>query len=171
MTPSDTAARSAAKAESLPADDPGPVGEKGEIGVSFLSRELLLASAGKLNEETHTVEGLGTLLLGEIGADIRAEILTEQQSVALFAEGAAKKLDRKWYEKKILLAGVLDPASPEGARLPLLKPGDMDAVMRIGGAKIAEVVDVIERLSLMGRHIASAEGNSNGAANSAGSSE
>jgi hypothetical protein len=143
--------------------DPAPVGPK------FASRESLLGAAGRLNEEQHEVEGLGLLLLGEIGADVRAEILTEQQSVALFAEGAAKKLDRKWYEKKILLAGVLDPDSPVGARLPLLKQGDMDTVMRIGGAKIGEVVDAIERLSLMGRHVVSAEGNSNGATNSAGS--
>ena len=167
MAPSDTATRKAPVGVG-PADDPGAEGTEGPAGTSCLSRDALLAAAGKLNEEVHTVDGLGTLLLGEIGADVRAEILTEQQSVALFAEGAAKKLDRKWYEKKLLLAGVLDPQSPEGNRAPLFKPGDMDSVMRIGGAKIAEVVDAIERLSLMGRHMVSAEGNSNGAANSAG---
>ena len=134
----------------------------------FATRDNWLTSAGKLNEEEKNIEGIGLMLLSEIGADVRAEILTEQQSVALFAEGAAKKLDRKWYEKKILLAGVLDPTSPEGARLPLFKPGDMDTVMRNGGAKIAEVVDSIEKLSLMGRYVQSAEGNSNGATNSGG---
>lgn len=158
MSPTDNATRTAPVVEPQAPTEP-----------KFATRDILLAAAGRLNEEVHEVTGLGTLLLGEIGADVRAEILTEQQSVALFAEGAAKKLDRKWYEKKILLAGILDPSSPEGARLPLFKQGDMDTVMRIGGAKIGEVVDAIERLSLMGRHVVSAEGNSNGLPNSAGS--
>src|ERR1700723_3598611 len=145
MNPVDTASLPAEKVVEKPAVTE-PEAPK------FATRAVWRAAAGKLNEEEKHVEGLGLLLLGEIGADVRAEILTEQQSVALFAEGAAKKLDRKWYEKKLLLAGVLDPASPEGARLPLFKQGDMDSVMRIGGSKIGEVVDAIERLSLMGRH-------------------
>lgn len=155
MNPSDTGSATVEKAEQKPA-------------VKYATREDWLSCAGKLNEEERTITGLGEMLLGEIGADVRAEIMTEQQSIALFAEGAAKKIDRKWYEKKLLLAGVLDPNSPAGARTPLFRQGDLDSVMRIGGAKIAEVVDAIERLSLMGRYMPSAEGNSNGSPNSAG---
>lgn len=134
----------------------------------YLSREDWIGNAGKFNEEEKEVPGLGLMILSEIGADVRADILTEQQSVALFAEGAAKKLNRRSYEKTLLQAGVRDPLSPPGARLPLFKAGDMDTVMQIGGSKIGEVVDTIERLSLMGRHTVSAEGNSNGATNSGG---
>jgi hypothetical protein len=78
------------------------------------------------------------------------------------------KLDRRAYERRLLLHGVLDPASPEGNRLPLLQPADIDRVFKIGGAKIGVVIDTIERLSMLGRYAVSAEGNSNGTQSSAG---
>jgi hypothetical protein len=134
----------------------------------FASREDFLAAAGRLAEERVHVEGLGWLLLGEIGADVRADITTEQSSVLLAPEDKPRRLDRRAYERRLLLHGVLDPSSPEGNRLPLLQPGDIDRVFKIGGAKIGAVVDVIERLSLLGRYAQSAEGNSNETQSSVG---
>ncbi len=136
--------------------------------IAYASREDWLAAAGHLAEERRHVDGLGWLLLGEIGADVRADITTEQSAVLLAPEDKPRKLDRRAYERRLLLHGVLDPDSPEGARLPLLQPGDIDRVFKIGGAKIGTVIDTIERLSLLGRYAQSAEGNSNGTPSSAG---
>lgn len=140
----------------------------------FASRDDFLAAAGRLSEEEVDVPGLGLLLLGEIGADVRADITTDQSAVLLTPEKDEKgnvnvrKLDRRSYERRLLLHGVLDPGSPEGNRLALLQPGDIDRVFKIGGAKIGVVIDTIERLSMLGRYAASAEGNSNGTPSSAG---
>ncbi len=150
--------------------DPLPAKEKSR----FASRDDFLAAAGRFSEEEVAVPGLGLLLLGEIGADVRADITTDQSAVLLIPDkdekGVAnvRKLDRRSYERRLLLHGVLDPSSPEGNRLPLLQPSDIDRVFKIGGAKIGTVVDVIERLSMLGRYSTSAEGNSNGTPSSAG---
>lgn len=137
-----------------------------ENGVA--SRDDWLAAAGHLQEEWVDIPGLGRVLLGEIGADVRADITTDQSAVLLLPEGQVRKLDRRAYERRLLLHGVLDPMSPAGDRLPLLKPADIDRVFKIGGAKIGTVIDVIERLSMLGRYSQSAEGNSNGTPSSAG---
>jgi hypothetical protein len=167
MNPPENATKSPAKmeVESLefepdPRDMPAPP--------RFASREDWLAAAGHLAEEERHVDGLGWLLLGEIGADVRADITTDQSAVLLAPEGEVRKLDRRAYERRLLLHGVLDPASPEGNRLPLLQPADIDRVFKIGGAKIGVVIDTIERLSMLGRYMQSAEGNSNGTQSSAG---
>ena len=177
-TPEKTAARKVARGQTIVMDETGR-DVTAEIaaasGPVFASREDWLAAAGRLAEETVDVPGLGLLLLGEIGADVRADITTDQSAVLLIPDkdekGVAnvRKLDRRAYERRLLLHGVLDPGSPEGARLPLLQPGDIDRVFKIGGAKIGTVVDVIERLSMLGRYAVSAEGNSNGTRSSDGS--
>ena len=161
MNPSETAAKPTSKTADHP--DEAVVAE-----APFASRDDWLAAAGRLAEERKYVEGLGWLLLGEIGADVRADITTEQSAVLLTPEDKPRKLDRRAYERRLLLHGVLDPASPKGNRLPLLQPGDIDRVFKIGGAKIGAVIDTIERLSLLGRYAQSAEGNSNGTPSSAG---
>jgi hypothetical protein len=110
----------------------------------FVSRDGWLAQAGRYAEKTITVDGLGKLLIVELSGTARAAIQA-QQSKGLLAD--SKTIDVGAYQRAVLLAGVADPASPTEARLPMFKQGDMDAVMRIGGGKIAKVVEAIEVLS------------------------
>ena len=133
----------------------------------FLSREDLLGAANHLKEEEKKIEGLGTLLLSEITGDVRAELIG-QQATGMMAD--TKKFDRKGYERTLIQAGVLDPTSAPGARTTLFRLGDMDRVMKIGGAKIADIVDVIERLSSLGQYSGAAEGNSETTPSDAGTS-
>lgn len=147
MSPTDTG-----KQHEMP-----PIEEIIEDAKKFASRDDWLAQAGVLKEEELEVEGLGWLLLSEITGDVRAEIVG-QQSVGLLAE--QRKIDAKAYQRTLILAGVVDPQSPPGDRKPMFRPGDMDRVMRVGGGKIAGIVDVIERLSSLGQYQGAAEGNS-----------
>lgn len=133
----------------------------------FVSRDEWLNLAGHLKEEVHYVEGLGKLLLSEIAGDVRAEIVAEQ-SVGLLAD--KKKIDAKQYQRTLLLNGVVDPNSPVGARASLFRPGDLDRVMKLGGGKIAEIVDHIEKLSGLGQYSGAAEGNSESSPNDASTS-
>lgn len=133
------------------------LGAQAEAAVKkFLSREDWLNQAGVLKEEEVEVTGFGTLLLSEVTGDVRAEILGDQ-SVGLLAD--QRKIDAKVYQRKLILAGVVDPQSPKGDRKPMFRPGDMDRVMKVGGAKIADVVDGIEKLSSLGQYAGAAEGN------------
>ena len=125
----------------------------------FASRTDILDAAGRFAEEEHDLEGVGKLLLSEISGATRAEILGQ---MATAIEGN-KLTDPAWttkYQKTLLRAGVVDPASPVGARTPMFREGDLDRLMQIGGAKLSGVVDAIEKLSRMGRYQESAEGNS-----------
>lgn len=133
----------------------------------FASREDWLNTAGVLKEEEKHVEGLGLLLLSEITGDVRAEIVGHQ-SMGLLAD--QKKIDAKAYQRQLILAGVVDPDSPKGDRKPMFRSGDMDRVMKIGGGKIAEVVDAIEKLSALGQYGGAAEGNSDSTPNGASTS-
>lgn len=130
----------------------------------FASRDDWLGLAGVLKEEELHVEGLGWLLLSEITGDVRADIVG-QQSVGLLAE--QKKIDAKAYQRQLLLHGVVDPTSQKGDRKPMFRPGDLDRVMRLGGQKIAEVVDHIEKLSALGQYIEEPEKNSGSTRNGA----
>ena len=47
----------------------------------------------------------------------------------------------------------------------MFKYADMDRVMKIGGGKVAEIVDIIERLSALGAHGVATEGNSDSTQN------
>lgn len=144
------------------------LGAQAETAVKkFLSREDWLNQAGVLKEQEVDVPGFGTLLLSEVTGDVRAEILGDQ-SVGLLAD--QRKIDAKVYQRKLILAGVVDPASPQGDRKPMFRPGDMDRVMKIGGGKIADVVDGIEKLSSLGQYAGVAEGNSGGTQNGASTS-
>ncbi len=129
------------------------------VANGFASRAQILDAAGSFAEEEHDLEGVGKLLLSEISGAARANILGQ---MATAIEGN-KLTDPSWttkYQKTLLQHGVVDPASPAGARVPLFKDGDMDRLMQLGGAKIQDVVDAVERLSRMGRYQESAEGNS-----------
>lgn len=137
-------------------------------GPKFLSREDWLNNAGVLKEEEHEVDGFGRLLLSEITGDQRAEIVGHQ-SVGLLAE--QRKIDAKAYQRSLLLAGVVDPSTPKGDRKPLFRASDLDRVMKIGGGKIAEIVDVIEKLSALGPYSGAAEENSDSTQNGDGTSK
>lgn len=123
----------------------------------FLSRDDWLNNAGVLKEEEKEIDGFGWLLLSEISGDARADIVGVQ-SEGLLAE--KRKIDAKAYQRALILAGVVDPTSPAGDRKPMFRPSDMDRVMKIGGAKIADIVDAIEKLSALGQYAGEAEGNS-----------
>lgn len=133
----------------------------------FVSRDEWLNNAGVLKEEEREIAGLGLLLLSEITGDARAEIVGVQ-SEGLLAD--RRKIDAKAYQRALILAGVVDPSSPRGARMPMFRPGDLDRVMKIGGGKIADIVDAIEKLSALGQYAGAAEGNSEGTLNGASTS-
>jgi len=139
-------------------------------GTKYVSRDDWLAAVGRFAEEEHEIEGLGVLLLSEVSGEVRADIMSDLSSVVLQPDGTPRRVDQRAYQKRLLQAGVVDPDSPAGSRNPLFKAGDMDRVMKIGGQKIADVVDVIERLSGLGRYQAAAEGNSETTPNGAGTS-
>lgn len=133
----------------------------------FVSRDEWLNLAGHLKEEEHYIEGLGLLLLSEISGDVRADIVANQ-SIGLLAD--QKKIDAKAYQRTLIQNGVVDPTSPPNARTAMFRPGDMDRVMKLGGSKIAEIVDHIERLSGLGQYSGAAEGNSDASQNGASTS-
>lgn len=125
-------------------------------GKVFATRQDWLDAAGKLAEEEVEVEGIGLLLCSEITGDARADIVG-QSATSL----QAGQLDVRSYQRSVLLSGVVDPTSGQpGERSPLFRPGDIDRVMKVGGKKILVAVDVVERLSAMGRYQELAEGNS-----------
>lgn len=134
---------------------------------NLLSREDMLAAANRLREETVEIDGLGTLLLSEITGEVRANLIG-QQATGMMAD--TKKFDRNGYERTLIQAGVMDPSSPPNGRSTMFRMGDMDRVMRIGGSKIAEIVDGIEKLSSLGEYAGSAEGNSGSTPKGAGTS-
>lgn len=154
MAQSDAPARKPAASKSAPAE---PV-----------TRDLWLSAGQNLAEEWLEIEGLGKVLVSEITAKARAEIMTLQSSGLLTEVG--KSVDHLANQTTLLLKGVMDPASPEGARQPLFRADDVDEVMQIGASKIAVIIDAIERLSKLGRYTASAEGNSVTSPTDAGSS-
>lgn len=138
--------------------DTAPAAEEGPV----LGRDGFLAAAGKLAERVLLVDGLGRVLIGELSGADRADII-EKQAVAY----QDKKLAVKSYQRDLLMRGILDPSSPEGARTPLFRAADMDQVMRVGGAKIAKIVAAVEELSGLGAAAQkSAEGNSDVASDS-----
>ncbi len=125
-------------------------------GNGFLSRDDLLKAASARDEEIVEIPSLGKVLVGEIGGDDRALITSRQASA--YQEN---RIDIGSYQKSLLKVGVLDPTSPPDARLPLLRPADVDAVMKLGAGKVKLLIDAIERLS--GMDVAAlqrAEGNS-----------
>jgi len=127
----------------------------GSAKSKYASRDDFLGASGNLAEEELDVDGIGTLVLSEITGADRAKIIG--RSAQAMNDG---QIDLGSYQGSLLLAGVVDPSSPKGARNPLLKEGDVGRIMKLGSAKVQDIVDVIERLSLMGRFTAGVEGNS-----------
>lgn len=132
----------------------------------FASRQDFLDAAGKLAEEEKHIESIGWLILREITGEDRAK----QIGASVKAMNDDGNVDIKGYQQALLLAGVVDPTSPPGARRPLFAEGDLDRVMKVGAGKLAEVIDVIERLSRLGKYLPGAEGNSGPTPSAAGTS-
>lgn len=151
------------------ATPPKPTAEPAvEAASEFVGRDAWLGVGSKLAEDVVDVEGLGKVLVSEITAKVRAEIMTIQSTGLLTETG--KSIDHLRHQKTLLLAGVIDPASPEGARTPLFKTADIDKVMELGASKVEKIIDAIERLSKLGRYASSAEGNSATTPSDAGTS-
>ncbi len=149
--------------------DPKPADKAEHSDNGFVTRDAWLAQAGRFAEKTVDVDGLGKLLIMELSGAARAAIQTQQSRSLLLEQG--KSMDKLAYDRAVLLAGVADPSSPEGARRPLFTAGDMDRVLQIGGGKIAKVVEEIERLSGLDVSApARAEENSDGTPSAAGTS-
>lgn len=133
----------------------------------FLTRDQLVGDTkGWLEEAVVEVEGVGKVLVGELTGMDRAQI------VSLQAQNLRRdKVDLASYQKQVLAKGILDPSSPPGARTPLLRGSDMDALMKKGGRKIGIIVDKIEELSgLKADAVSRAEGDSEETLSSDGSS-
>jgi hypothetical protein len=107
-----------------------------------VTRETLLSRSGKLREDYVDVDELGRVYCRELSGQARAELI----------EGQAKSegLDLVGYQKKLLLGGLFDPESPEGARTSLLEEGDLDAVMQVGSGSLDLILEKIETLSGLG---------------------
>lgn len=114
--------------------------------VKALTPAQLLAAAERGREEkVIAVPGLGAVLIGEITGVERADILSAQVEMA-----RQDKIDVKGYQRKLLLAAVLDPTSPEEARTnAFLSNGEAATFMRLGGGKIRALIDAIEEFSGM----------------------
>jgi hypothetical protein len=150
-----------------PSKPPLPA-EPASAEVGFITRDAWLHTPVFLSEEVKEIEGLGKVVVSEVTAAVRAELVTLQSSGLLRDEN--KQIDRAAYEEKLLVAGLVDPSSPEGSRVPLFRKEDMGRVMRWGSGKIEPIVDAIERLSHLGKYSSSAEGNSAKTPSAAGTS-
>jgi hypothetical protein len=116
------------------------------VEAQFLTREQLL-SPPALEEQVVSFPDFGDVLVGELTGDARAEI-TER----LAKSSQDGEVDLRGYQRKLLALGILDPGSPEGARVPLLKDADVGVLMgKLGGGKVRELVETVEGLSGMGQ--------------------
>lgn len=121
----------------------------------FLTRDELL-SPPALDEKVVSLDGFGDVLCGELTGDARAEI-TER----LAKSSQDGEVDLRGYQRKLLALGILDPGSPEGARVPLLRDADVSVLMaKLGGGKVRDLVETVEGLSGMGAKAADVKGNS-----------
>lgn len=109
---------------------------------SPVTREDLLARSGKLKEDFADAPELGSVLCRELTGKARAELIEKQ--------AAGEGLNLVLYQKSLLLAGLIDSNSPEGARTPLLEEGDADAVMELGAGTLDPILEKIEALSGLG---------------------
>ncbi len=134
----------------------------------FLSRDAFLSHAGKLAEETLTIDGFGTVICRELSGKSRALVL----GVLAPAVQEGGKADLATYQEMLLELGLVDPDSPADDRRPLLDLASRSKAMEIGAAIIEKICSTIERLSgLDKRAPESAEKNSAAQASSDSTSE
>lgn len=87
---------------------------------------------------------IGPVICREITGQSRADLTSEAF--------ARDKTDVGAYRRSLILAGTVNPDSPEGARTPLFDEADMDAVMAKPSSVIEAICDKIEELSGLGTH-------------------
>lgn len=105
-----------------------------------VGRDAFLGHSGKLREDLVEIRGLGPVLVKELNGIERAEVIETQAT-------GSRGVDVKGYQRMLLLYGLADPESPEGARTPLLRKEDLDQAMRLGAAAIERLCERIEELS------------------------
>lgn len=108
--------------------------------VAPVGRDAFLGHSGKLREDTVLVDGLGPVLVKELNGFERAEVIETQATTR-------GRVDVKGYQRLLLLYGLADPESPDGARTPLLRKEDLDQAMRLGAAAIERLCERVEQLS------------------------
>lgn len=111
-----------------------------EVAATPVGRDAFLGHSGKLREDTVTVPELGGVLVKELNGNERAEVIETQAQ-------RGGRVDVKGYQRLLLLHGLADPDSPEGARTPLLRKEDLDQAMRLGAGTIELLCERIEELS------------------------
>jgi hypothetical protein len=109
------------------------------------SRDSFLARSGKLAEAEVDVDG-ETWLIRELPGSAR------NQAIAVLGQGRMQatpvfELDK--YQRILLLHGLVDPSSPEGARKPLLDRKDLEAAMGLGSQVLDPLIEGIEQLSAL----------------------
>jgi hypothetical protein len=107
-----------------------------------VGRDALLARSGKLEEARVEIDGLGHVVVRELSGAQRAALMQAQVEAA---QGG--NLDILGYQRQLLLYGLVDPDSPEGAREPLLEKADLDMAMGLGGGLVDALCTRIEELS------------------------
>lgn len=107
-------------------------------------RNELLGRSGKLKEDQVVVDGV-TYIVRELNGLERAHLIGLQAEARINS-----KVDLAGYQKQLLLRGLMDPESPEGAREPALTEADLDTVMRNGAGFLDPILEAIEELSGLG---------------------
>lgn len=104
-------------------------------------RAELLSTSGKRTESEVTVNDV-TYIVRELTGAERARVLGEMAKARL-----DKNVNLERYQRMLLLYGVVDPESPEGARTPAFTDSDMAAVMENGAGLLDPLLEKIEELS------------------------
>lgn len=123
------------------------------IEKSYAGRDQLLARSGKLREDGIVVDG-ETYLVREISGRARNQVISAQAAARLRGD----MVDLDGYQRLLLLHGLVDPASPQAARTPLLEEADLDAVMELGAGFLDAILERIEQLAGLAVDTAAATG-------------
>jgi hypothetical protein len=124
--------------EPTPITPPSPTVAPTKYG----GRNELLSRSGKLKEADVDVDGV-TYVVRELNGLERAHLISLQAEARI----NGGKVDLGQYQKQLLLRGLVDPETPEGAREAALTEADLDAVMRNGAGFLDPILDRIEELS------------------------
>lgn len=104
-------------------------------------RNEILSRSGKLAEVDIDIDGV-TYIVRELTGLEYAKMIALHAKARMHNDVAIEA-----YQRNMLLAGVVDPESPEGAREPAFVQADMDAVMECGAGFLEPLIEGIEELS------------------------
>lgn len=107
-----------------------------------LNREQFLARSGKLKEDRVPLRDGGAMLVRELTGGERDLIISTQAEAA-----QTGRPDIQAYHRSLLLCGLVDPDSPEGARRPLLEAADIEQAMANPALDVDAICTRIEELS------------------------